>query len=193
MGRSLPRGFYARDTNRVARDLLGCVLQTRFADGVTVGLIVEVEAYVGPDDPAAHGFRNRKSRRNQALFGPPGSAYVYRSYGIHWCVNAVTVRDGYPAAVLIRSLEPLAGLAVMEERRGAAGATKLCAGPGRLCQALGITGADDGRWLQRGPVRVLRSARRRRIEVGVSSRIGISKATDRPLRFFIEGSPWLSR
>jgi DNA-3-methyladenine glycosylase len=182
-GRPLGKEFYARDTARVARDLLGCYLVSTIGGRRTAGRIVEVEAYIGPHDPAAHGFGNRRSERNQSMFGPPGTAYVYRSYGIHWCVNAVTERDGYPAAVLIRALEPAVGLGVMAARRGRDERRLLCAGPGRLCQALGITRAQDGASLSRGPLRITRTVEFRPPAVAISGRVGISKAVDWPLRF----------
>ena len=185
--------FYARDTESVARALLGCVLESRVGGRRTAGRVVEVEAYVGPHDPAAHGYLGRRTRRNDALFGPPGTAYVYRSYGVHWCFNAVTERDGVPSAVLVRALEPLAGLALMVERRGTDRGRILCAGPGRLCQALGIGEEQDGRSLARGPVRILRPRSRPRLEIVVGPRIGVSRAADWPLRFCEAGSRWLSR
>lgn len=192
MSRCLPRSFYARDTVRVARALLGCVLETRVRGAVTAGRIVEVEAYVGPHDPAAHGFGNRRTERNAGLFGPPGTAYVYFIYGMHWCVNAVTERDGYPAAVLIRALEPVAGLATMRRRRRTPDDRRLCAGPGRLCQALGITGVLNGVALDHGPLRILRAAGPS-VRRSVTPRIGITRAADWPLRFLVAGSPWTSR
>lgn len=192
-GRPLPQRFYARDTVRVARDLLGCVLESRVGGVRAAGRIVEVEAYVGPHDPADHGFGNRRTERNAALFGPPGRSYVYFVYGMHWCFNAVTEREGYPAAVLVRALEPLTGVRVMEARRGTQDARRLCAGPGRLCQALGITGVHSGRSLATGPVRVLRPSRPPRAPLTVSPRVGVRRAADWPLRFLIAGSPWVSR
>jgi DNA-3-methyladenine glycosylase len=189
----LPASFYARDTTRVARALLGCVLRTRIRGVVTAGRIVEVEAYVGPHDPAAHGYGNRLTERNAGLFGPPGTAYVYFIYGMHWCFNAVTEREGYPAAVLVRALEPLAGLATMRRRRRNGDDRLLCAGPGRLCQALGITGALNGLPLD-GPVVSIRPpARRSAGPPLVTPRIGITRAADWPLRYSIPGSPWTSR
>jgi DNA-3-methyladenine glycosylase len=188
----LSQDFYARDTVTVARDLLGAILQTRIRGATTSGRIVEVEAYVGPHDPAAHGFGNRRSARNDRLFGPPGTAYVYFTYGMHWCFNAVTEREGYPSAVLIRSLEPLSGIDTMRRRRAAADVGVLCAGPARLCQALGITGAMNGAPLDSGRVRILDGTRRRR-HIVVTRRIGISKAIEWPLRFHLRGSRWLSR
>ncbi len=194
MSRSpLPVEFYARDTESVARAVLGCVLETRVDGQRTAGRIVEVEAYLGPDDPAAHGYRNRRTQGNAALFGPPGTSYVYRSYGAHWCFNAVTERENLPSAVLVRALEPLTGLEAMARRRGMDEPRLLCAGPGRLCQALGITGAHDGQSLVTGPIRVLQPKGATPVTVAAGPRVGITKATDWPLRFVERGSPWLSR
>lgn len=192
-GDPLPPAFYARDTVRVARGLLGCVLETRIKGGFTSGRIVEVEAYVGPGDPAAHGYGNRQTRRNAALFGPPGTSYIYLIYGVHWCCNAVTERDGYPTAVLIRALEPLDGMHVMRGRRRTGNERLLCSGPARLCQALGITGALNGRSLADVPLRILRPRARRRRSIEAGPRIGISRAAEWPLRFVEQGSQWLSR
>lgn len=188
----LEQPYYARDTVEVARALLGCVLHSRYGGVVTAGRIVEVEAYVGPHDPAAHGFGNRRTRRNDALFGPPGTAYVFRSYGIHWCFNAVTERDGYPSAVLIRALEPTAGVAEMKRRRGTDDERRLCAGPGRLTQALAITDAANRAPLDRGTVRILKAPMNQKLAVQCGPRVGISQAKDWPLRFYLEG-PWHSR
>ncbi len=185
--------FYARDTERVARDLLGSTLETHVNGRLTIGRIVEVEAYVGPHDPAAHGFRNKRTKRNDALFGPPGTSYVYFIYGMHWCFNAVTERDGYPGAVLVRALEPLDGLDVMCERRATDQLSKLCSGPARLCEAMGIEGSHSGLWLQEGPVRIIACNSPTKVRVARGPRIGISKARDWPLRFAERASPWLSR
>ena len=159
----------------------------------TAGRIVEVEAYVGPHDPAAHGYGGRRTERNGSMFGPPGTAYVYRSYGVHWCINVVTEREGEPCAVLVRALEPVVGIPTMERRRGKSDARALCSGPGKLCQALGITREQDGHDLGRGPLRLLRPRRRGRLEIAAGPRIGITRAADWPLRFYVAGSPWLSR
>jgi DNA-3-methyladenine glycosylase len=193
MAAALPAGFFARDTIRVARALLGCVLETRVRGAVTAGRIVEVEAYVGPHDPAAHGYANRRSRRNASMFGKPGTAYVYFIYGMHWCFNVVTEPEGVPAAVLVRALKPAAGLPTMRRRRKTDDDRLLCSGPGRLCQALGITGAMNGLELI-GPRVWLRPAVRRRTgPPAVTARIGITHAADWPLRFAEAGSPWTSR
>jgi DNA-3-methyladenine glycosylase len=185
--------FFARDTVRVARDLLGTVIESRIGGERTSGRIVEVEAYVGAHDPADHGYRSRKTVRNRALFGPPGTAYVFRSYGVHWCLNAVTEREGVPTAVLLRALEPIEGLDVMAARRGMTRESLLCSGPGRLSQALGVTGEDDGAPLDRGELRIVAPAILTRPRVAVGPRIGISRAVDWPLRFCVRDSPWLSR
>src|SRR5436189_4546211 len=145
LGRPLTRRFFARSVHKVAPDLIGATL---LVNGVG-GIIVELEAY-HHTDPAAHSYRG-PTARNRVMFGPPGVVYVYRSYGIHWCVNFVCEREGSAAAVLIRALAPVAGLAAMRRRRGVMDERLLCSGPGRLCQALGITGAHNGLALDAAP------------------------------------------
>jgi DNA-3-methyladenine glycosylase len=159
----------------------------------TAGRIVETEAYLGPDDPASHGYRARRTRRNASMFERPGTAYVYFTYGMHWCLNAVTEREGFPAAVLIRALQPLEGLATMRRRRHSSSDRELCSGPAKLCQALGVTGREDGVSLTRGRLRIVRQRSRQRDAIIVTPRIGITRAVDWPLRFSIAGSPWVSR
>jgi DNA-3-methyladenine glycosylase len=190
---ALPASFYARPTPEVARRLLGNVLVSELGGRRTAGRIVETEAYLGRDDPASHGYRARRTRRNASLFAPPGTAYVYFTYGMHWCLNAVTEAPGVPAAVLIRALEPLAGLDTMRRRRGAVSERALCSGPAKLCQALGVTGRVDGVTLTRGRLRIVPASSRQRLTIIVTPRIGISHATDWPLRFHIKDSPWVSR
>ncbi|HEY6807341.1 MAG TPA: DNA-3-methyladenine glycosylase [Gemmatimonadales bacterium] len=190
--KALPARFYARDTKAVARALLGHILVSDVGGRRTAGRIVETEAYVGPHDPACHAWGGRRTPRLEPLYGPPGAAYIYFTYGMHWCLNAVTEAVGYPAAVLIRALEPVEGLAVMRRRRGAVPDRALCAGPARLCEALGVTGRLDGTGLQRGVLRILDAGRRRR-QVRVTPRIGITRAVDWPLRFVLAGTPWASR
>ena len=189
----MPASFYARPTPEVARRLLGQVLLSELGGRRTAGRIVETEAYLGTDDPASHGFRARRTHRNASLFERPGTAYVYFTYGMHWCLNAVTERAGLPAAVLIRALEPLEGLATMRRRRGVLAERDLCSGPAKLCQALGVTGRHDGLPLTRGRLRIVRSPSRQHHAITVTPRIGITRAADWPLRFLIEGSPWVSR
>jgi DNA-3-methyladenine glycosylase len=153
------------------------------------GRIVEVEAYaVG--DPASHGYKGRTPSR-EAMFGPPGHAYVYRSYGVHWCLNVVCGEEGSPQAVLIRALEPEAGAETMAARRGLADSRLLCSGPGRLTQALGLTGAHDGLALDRPPFELL--ARNGAVEVVAGPRIGLTVAVDEPWRYVLSGSRFLSR
>lgn len=179
-----PLDFHASSID-VARALIGAVL---LVDGVG-GRIVETEAY-DLDDPASH-CHGGPTPRNASMFGPPGHAYVYRSYGIHWCLNIVCREAGHGAGVLIRALEPTHGLDVMRERRGLADERLLCAGPGRLGQALGITRAHDGLPLNRPPFELLPASEAHEVMVGV--RIGISKAQDLPWRFGLRGSRFLSR
>lgn len=192
-GRALPASFYARPTPVVARRLLGHVLVSEVGGRLTAGRIVETEAYLGPDDPASHGYRARRTRRNASMFERPGTAYVYFTYGMHWCLNAVTEREGFPAAVLIRALQPLEGLATMRRRRHSSSDRELCSGPAKLCQALGVTGREDGVSLTRGRLRIVRQRSRQRDAIIVTPRIGITRAVDWPLRFSIAGSPWVSR
>jgi DNA-3-methyladenine glycosylase len=158
----------------------------------TAGRIVEVEAYVGPHDPACHAYGGRRTARTEQLYGQPGTAYVYFTYGMHWCLNAVTEAVDYPAAVLIRALEPVVGIETMRRRRGTED-RQLCAGPARLCEALGVTGAFNGAPLQRGALRVVRAKGSRREQIARGPRIGITRAIDWPLRFYFRDSPWLSR
>jgi len=180
------REFFARSVHEVAPDLLGSSV---LVNGVG-GPIVEVEAYESAIDPAAHGFRGR-TPRNASMFGPPGHAYVYRSYGIHWCLNFVCEEEGSAAAVLVRALEPAHGIEKMRERRGLVEPRLLCSGPGRLCQALGITREHDGLPLDAPPFE-LRAATAA-VEVLTGPRIGISVAADLPWRYAAAGSRYLSR
>jgi DNA-3-methyladenine glycosylase len=181
----LAPGFFARSVHEVAPDLIGA---TFLVDG-TGGTIVEVEAY-HHTDPAAHSFKGRTAR-NAVMFGPPGRAYVYRSYGMHWCVNFVCEPEGSAGAVLIRALEPAADLAAMRRRRGVAEERLLCAGPGRLCQALAITGADNGAALDQPPFALF--ARTVPVEIVAGPRIGITRAAELPWRYGLAGSRFLSR
>jgi len=181
----LHRPFFARSVHRVAPELIGAIL---LVDGVG-GRIVEVEAY-HHSDPAAHSFRG-PTARNAVMFGPPGYAYVYRSYGIHWCLNFVCEQEGSASAVLIRAIEPLEGLAKMRRRRGLADERLLCSGPGRLAQALGLTGVHNGLPLDRSPFELI--ARSDTPEIGKGVRIGITKAAELPWRYGLKGSKFLSK
>jgi DNA-3-methyladenine glycosylase len=185
----LPRDFYNRPTLTVAEDLLGKVLVHRTPAGVAAGMIVETEAYIGEDDPACHAAPG-PTRRNAPLYGPPGYAYVYLNYGIHYLVNAVTEADGHPAAVLIRALAPVEGIELMMSRRTRHGArldeSDLCRGPGNLTRALGIDLAENQLDLTRGSL-IIEDRGLPRGVVNWGPRIGIRVATDRPWRCWIAG------
>jgi DNA-3-methyladenine glycosylase len=185
----LPRSFYARDAISVARELLGTIL----VHGSTSGRIVETEAYLGIDDGAAHTARGI-TPRTSVIFGPPGHAYVYLIYGMYECLNLVTEPAGIAGCVLIRALEPIGGLATMQRRRPAAHRPEDVAnGPGKLTLALGITRRDNGADVTQGPITVHPRTEHSPIEIAISPRIGISKAADLPLRFFIKGNRFVSR
>jgi DNA-3-methyladenine glycosylase len=181
----LRRSFFDRNVHEVAPELIGAAL---LVNGVG-GVIVEVEAY-DSQDPAAHGYRG-PTPRNAAMFGPAGHAYIYRSYGLHWCLNFVCDRPGVASAALIRALEPRCGIEVMQSRRGRAEVRQLCSGPGRLAQALGLSRAHDGLPLDAPPF--LLTARPALVKLAAGPRIGITKAADRPWRYGLANSPFLSR
>lgn len=181
----LRRSFFARSVHEVAPDLIGATL---LVDGVG-GTIVEVEAY-HHTDPAAHSYIGR-TERNAVMFGPPGFAYVYRSYGIHWCLNFVCEEEGSASAVLIRALEPTQGLALMRRRRGLPDVRDLCSGPGKLGQALGVTIAHNGLPLDKPPFEL--RARVEEPEVVTGPRIGITKAVEHPWRYGLKGSRFVSK
>ena len=184
-GRPLKRAFFGRSVHEVAPDLIGA---TMLVNGVG-GIIVEVEAY-HHTDPAAHSY-NGPTPRNQVMFGPPGFAYVYRSYGIHWCVNFVCEKEGSASAVLIRALEPTRGLAAMRRRRGVEDERALCSGPGKLTEALGITHAHNGLALDVPPIALY--ARKGKVDVVAGIRIGLTKAVELPWRYGLRGSRFLSK
>ena len=185
LGKPIRHAFFARSVHEVAPDLIGATLLFNSVGGV----IVELEAY-HHTDPAAHSFRG-PTARNQVMFGPPGFSYVYRSYGIHWCVNFVCEKKGSASAVLIRALEPTHGLSAMRRRRGLQEARALCSGPGKLTQALGITHAHNGLPLDEPPFAL--HARTGEVEVAAGVRIGITKAIDLPWRYGLKGSKFLSK
>ena len=193
MSAALPHSFYDRDPSLVARELLGMLLAVRKPTGeVQFARIVETEAYLGPHDPACHAVVGR-TPRTWHLHGPPGTAYVYRIYGLHWCLNAVTLPDGIGSAVLLRAVEPIGDLRSLQRRRPAAYRDRdLTNGPGKLCAAYAITDAYDGTSLQRGAVRIARGAGVPDHDVRVSPRIGITQAAEWPLRFFVAGSQFVS-
>ena len=184
-GKPLKRSFFARNVLEIAPELIGATL---LVDGVG-GVIVEVEAY-HHTEPAAHSYRG-PTTRNMVMFGPPGFVYVYRSYGIHWCVNFVCEKEGSAAAVLIRALQPTHGIPAMRRRRGLHDECLLCSGPGKLCEALGLSIAHNGLPLDAPPIALYR--RTTEVDVVAGVRIGITKAADLPWRFGLKGSKFLSK
>ena len=188
----LPRAFYRRAAPAVARDLLGCVVVSRRGRTLTSGVIVETEAYLGPEDAASHAAFRPGS--HALIYGDGGHAYVYLNYGLHHCLNAVAGAAGTPGCVLIRALEPRDGRAAMARRRGVApAAARLAAGPGNLTRALGITLRDNGADLTRGPLTIEPPAAARDFRIAVGPRVGITRDVARPLRFWIAGHPAVSR
>jgi DNA-3-methyladenine glycosylase len=185
LGKPLKRAFFGRSVHEVAPDLIGATL---LVNGVG-GVIVEVEAY-HHTEPAAHSF-NGPTPRNQIMFGPPGFAYVYRSYGIHWCVNFVCEKAGSASAVLIRALEPTHGIPAMRRRRHLHDERALCSGPGKLTEALGITIAHNGLALDAPPIALF--ARKEKPEIVAGVRIGLTKAVELPWRYGLKGSKFLSK
>jgi DNA-3-methyladenine glycosylase len=181
----LPRSFYARPTVEVARDLLGKVIR----HGRASARIVETEAYLGTDDAAAHSARG-PTPRTKVIFGPPGHAYVYLIYGMHHCLNIVAETEGVAGCVLIRAVEPLSGVDLIND---AAGTALPSNGPGRLTRAMGITLKHYGADLTRGPITLHEPTDQEPFEIGISPRIGISQAAELPLRFFISGNRFVSR
>lgn len=208
MWRVLGRDFFDRSAVAVARDLLGALLISKpegeggerdenerdpSAAGPCVGRIVEVEAYPGPEDPASHAWAwLGRTKRNDPMFGPPGTAYIHQNYGVHWCLNAVTGSEGFPAAVLIRAVEPIEGLELMRRRRRRRPDAELTRGPGRLTQAFAIGPELQRHPLDRAPLYIAEGERVPDRAVARGARIGISRARDLPLRFLLRDSPWVS-
>jgi DNA-3-methyladenine glycosylase len=191
-GRGLPREFFAVNALRLARRLLGKVLVHESGEGTTAGRIVEVEAYRGPTDRAAHSFGGRRTARNEVMYGPAGHAYVYFVYGMHWCVNVVASREGVPEAVLLRALEPVAGIELMRARRGVnIGNEALLRGPGNLCKGMGIEGRHNGSDLVEGRLHVADGDAIPARLVQRTGRIGVAYAGEDallPWRLFVRGS-----
>ena len=187
----LPRAFYERPTDRVARDLLGKVLVHSAPGGTASGIVVEDEAYLGEMDPGSHASAGR-TRRNDVMFGDAGIAYVYFTYGMHYCFNAVAKPPGGAGAVLIRALEPLEGEDLMAKRRGREDPLSLTSGPAKLTQALAIDGKHNGTDLT-GSELYFEEGPPGKIKIGTSRRIGLSRGRDMPLRFYIEDNPHVSR
>ncbi|TMC47503.1 MAG: DNA-3-methyladenine glycosylase [Chloroflexi bacterium] len=181
------RAFFSRDPVIVARDLLGRILFYRTPEGVLAGRIVETEAYTGEADPASHAFRGRTAR-NTVMFGTGGHAYVYFSYGVHYCLNVTADAPGVAGAVLLRALEPLAGIELMRGRGDHGPEARLLSGPGKIGRGFGLTLKDNGRDFTRGPLGIAAGTPLPDREVAISRRIGISRAVDLPYRFSVVGS-----
>lgn len=192
-GSALPREFYERETEIVAREMLGTVLECETDEGIASGIIVETEAYLGEHDLACHAAAGRTAR-TEALYGPPGTSYVYFIYGMYWCFNAVTRTEGMPSAVLVRALEPLDGIALMHKRRPRVKSEiDLTSGPGKLCTALGITGSMSAKNLLRKPLLIREGEPVADDRVELTTRIGITKSADWPLRWIVRGNRFVSR
>jgi DNA-3-methyladenine glycosylase len=192
LGRRLPRSFFARPSTEVAPELLGRILVRVLPDGTRLsGRVVETEAY-GEGDPASHAFRGR-TRRNSVMFGPPGHLYVYFTYGMHFCMNVVTESEGRGSAVLLRAAEPLEGHAAMAERRGTREVRRLCSGPARWTQAFGIARGENGADLVRGrEVYLLEGEPVRPSAIRITTRVGVNVGIERPWRFLVAESPFVS-
>ena len=193
IGKALPPSFYDRETEIVSRELLGAVLWCRSGEGIAAGRIVETEAYLGEHDPACHAAGPGLTDRTRPLYGAPGIAYVYFIYGVHWCFNAVTRSHGLPSAVLVRALEPVEGLPLMRSRRPAARTDRdLTNGPGKLCAALGIGPQHNGLPLQSRLITITRGISYPDDAIVTGPRIGITKAADWPLRWYVAESEYVS-
>lgn len=192
-GSILPATFYDRETEQVARDLLGTVLQCRTDEGLASGIIVETEAYLGEHDEACHAFAG-VTKRTAPLYGQPGTSYVYFIYGMYWCFNAVTREEGLPSAVLVRAVEPFEGIPLIRSRRsGVTRDSDLTNGPGKLCLALKIGSGMNGMSLQRGNLVIRKGIAIRDADIAVTPRIGITKAADWPLRWIVRDNPYISK
>ena len=188
----LPQSFYDRETELVARDLLGAILECHTPEGLAAGRIVETEAYLGEHDLACHAAAGRTAR-TAPLYGPPGIAYVYFIYGMYWCFNAVTRAEHEPSAVLVRAIEPVRGLDLMRRRRpNVRRDTELTNGPGKLCLALGIDGRLNWKPLQRPPLLIRAGEGVPDRDVVVTPRIGITQSADWPLRWYVRENPYVS-
>ena len=189
--KSLTKSFFKKDTLEIAKALLGCYLVNETKQGKTIGKIVETEAYLA-DDPASHSF-NGKTKRNEAMFGPSGKAYVYFTYGMYNCFNIVTKEKGIGEAVLIRALEPLSGIELMKERRKTENLKNLCSGPAKLVQAMGISKEHNGVDLLNGKLQICKGKSIIKGSIIKTKRIGISKGVNLPYRFYIKDSSFVSK
>ena len=191
----LNRPFYRRDAEKVAKDLLGKHLVRRSSEGKTVGKIVETEAYLGEEDPASHSYQGAKTERTEVMFGPPGHAYAYMIYGMYYCFNTVTGREGKPEGVFVRALEPVKGIKLMEERRGLDDKSELTNGPGKLCMAMDIDNELNGEDLCGNKLYITKPEKTKSFEIRKAPRINIDYADEAKkwkLRFFIKGNPYVS-
>ena len=188
--KSLAKSFFKQDTLEIAKALLGCYLINNTKEGKVIGRIVETEAYLA-NDPASHSFKG-KTRRNQAMFGPPGRAYVYFTYGMHHCFNVVTAKEGIGEAVLIRALEPVFGIELMKKRRKMENIGTLCDGPAKLVQAMGISKEHNGLDIIKGKLR-LRKENKIKEDIITAKRIGLSRGEHLPYRFYLKESSFVSR
>lgn len=187
----LPKSFFEKSTIEIARGLLGCVLIHETSEGKVSGIIVETEAYLH-DDPASHSF-NGRTKRNSPMFDHPGVAYIYFTYGMHFCFNVVTNKKGIGEAVLIRAVEPLEGIELMKKRRGISDVKNLCSGPAKLVKAFGITKKMNGESLLKGKLRIELPSKRRNFEIVSGKRVGISRGVELEHRFWIKGNEFTSR
>ena len=194
--KKLPRSFYSRPTLLVAKELLGKILVRKKGKTLLAGRIVEVEAYLGSKDPASHAYRG-KTKRNEVMFGPEGHLYVYFTYGMHYCANVVTGKEGVAEAVLIRAIEPISGISTMKRKRhfssGRIDERNLTNGPAKLCEAFGIRGADNDTDLCGERIYVADGANVTLSSIGRSKRIGITKGTEKKWRYFVKGNEWVSK
>lgn len=188
----LTMNFFNRETSLVAKDLLGKIMTVNYAGTNLSGIVTETEAYLGFNDPGSHSFRG-KTKRNAAMFGPAGVSYIYQIYGIYFCYNVTTDREDVPAAVLIRALEPLAGIEIMQKNRGREELKDLLSGPAKLVQAMGITKEMNGTSAIDGPVRFYAKDREASFEIVETTRIGLSQGEDLMLRYYIKNNPYISR
>jgi len=188
----LKRNFYARNSVEVAKELLGKLLVRELPEGRLIGKIVEVEAYRGSDDPASHAYRG-KTPRNEVMFSKPGLAYIYFTYGMHYCLNVKAEKEGIPGAVLIRALEPLEGIKIMKKNRQTEKIKELTNGPAKLTKAMKITKELNGWDLTKGKkLFICKPVFEEKFEIVTTSRIGISAGTEKPWRFYIKGNPFVS-
>jgi DNA-3-methyladenine glycosylase len=189
----LPTSFFTRSPELVARELLGCLLAANVGGALAAGRIVETEAYLGADDPGSHAATKGITPRNAVMYGPPGTAYVYFTYGNHFMLNAVCEPEGTAGAVLIRALKPVIGLEVMTQRRGGRALRDLCSGPGKLCEALGVDLSDNGEALGGGRLTIYRGSVNPGERIAVSGRVGLTQGHDLPLRYYLQGDSFVSR